>query len=150
VYLALDDGSTAPVQLRPRPARAGRAAGQHGSGLAFHDSPCLHCDILGHVQCACGRLRNSETGRDLRLGGGWCESLSNLNAPGVHEPGLHEPGLPGGPRRINQNFDIEGLEPSISVYDLTFDIEDSSISIYELYQIMVYGVNLGRVSLTGG
>ncbi len=37
-------------------------------------------------------------------------------------------GLPGGPRRINQNFDIEGLEPSISVYDLTFDIEDSSIS----------------------
>ena len=44
---------------------------------------------------------------------------------------LHEPGLPGGPRRINQNFDIEGLEPSISVYDLTFDIEDSSISIYE-------------------
>ena len=44
---------------------------------------------------------------------------------------LHEPGLPGGPRRINQNFDIEGLEPSISVYDLTFDIEESSISIYE-------------------
>jgi hypothetical protein len=44
---------------------------------------------------------------------------------------LHEQGLPGGPRRINQNFDIEGLEPSISVYDLTFDIEDSSISIYE-------------------
>ena len=45
---------------------------------------------------------------------------------------LHEPGLPGGPRRINQNFDIEVLEPSISVYDLTFDIEDSSILIYDL------------------
>jgi hypothetical protein len=44
---------------------------------------------------------------------------------------LHEQGLPGGARRINQNFDIEGLEPSISVYDLTFYIEDSSISIYE-------------------
>ena len=32
VYLALDDGSTAPVQLSPRPARAGRAcwaAGHH-------------------------------------------------------------------------------------------------------------------------
>jgi hypothetical protein len=48
---------------------------------------------------------------------------------------LHEPGLPGGPRRINQNFDIEGLEPSILVYDLTFDIEDSSISIYEFAKL---------------
>ncbi len=35
---------------------------------------------------------------------------------------LHEMGLPGGPRRINQleNFDIEGLEPSISKLTLWY------------------------------
>jgi hypothetical protein len=33
---------------------------------------------------------------------------------------LHETGLPGGPRRINENFDIEGLEPSISKRTLRY------------------------------
>ncbi len=62
---------------RQRRTSSASAACHHGSEdseLAFHDSPCLHCNSLGHVQCACGRRHNLETGRYMR--GGRCERVT--------------------------------------------------------------------------
>ena len=73
LYLALDDEWTAPDPLH-RPHRPRRPQRGLGSGLEPHDGPTQHCDRLGHVRCAAGRPRDSETGRNLKVGRFECGS----------------------------------------------------------------------------
>ncbi len=97
--LALDDGSTAPVPLRPR-LRPWRP--QLGPGLASHDSPSPHWDRPWVVICASSswQRRDSEIALDLKVGLFDSGSLSavdtdeasDVNCPGPGQgPGLQVP-----------------------------------------------------------